>query len=333
MQSINLGRIAFRLLGPYVAGTAYDFNSVVTKDSAAYVWTSDTSGVSNDFSGAGPWKLLVAGFNYCGAYSSTAVYRNGSIVLSAGSAWLYIGTTDISGSAPDVTDSQRWVQIAAGVQYVTFGLSQIRPGMIVTVGARSYLSVSLYTSGGDYAELSNTYLWVCIAGGLRNTGEWAPSRQYFVGDLFVSSGAIREVTTAFVSGVTFSGSNSREFLSGVPSASGVPDGKVLATADGGYAWTDASSANATRLTSAATLAAGRTYLLDSSTGSFSVSLPASPVLGSMIHLIGGSSLETAPVDVAFNGTPYGGVLEDLRLDLACRLTLIYINATIGWSDN
>ena len=249
MQTINLGRLAFKVQGDHQPLNSYNFNSVVRKGAGAYVWSSQTPGNSTDFTGEGPWKLLVEGYTFEGAYEASVTYNPGVIVFHNGSCWLQVAPVSFSAVEPREAVNNQWQKLAVGWHYKPFvENTNVEAGQVSTVGGRTYLCLQS-SSGYTYDQLAG---WACIAGGMRLTGEWQPNTQYFVGDVFeVSGGEFREVTAAFVSGSLVQFSNSRSFLRNVPSAVGGTGTRVL-TADGDtYSWAVAKGGNATHLTASA----------------------------------------------------------------------------------
>lgn len=83
-----------------------------------------------------------------------------------------------------------------------------------------------------------------------------------------------------------------------------------------------------------TAAVNDRILLDSSGGSFTVTLPplADLVEGDLVQMIDvGSSLSTNTVTVARNSAKIVGATEDLTLDVdGAVITLLYTGSTYGW---
>lgn len=328
MQTINLGRLAFKMQGDHQPTSNYSFNSVVRKGAGSYVWSSQTPGNSTDFTGVGSWKLLVEGYTFAGAYDTYATYAPGVIVFHNGSCWLQVASVSFSAVEPREAVNNQWQKLAAGWHYAPFvENANVEAGQVSTVGGRTYLCLQS-SSGYTYAQLAD---WACIADGMRFTCVWQPNTQYFVGDVFEHvGGELREVTTAFVSSDLLTLDNSRSLLRSVPSAVGGTGTRVL-TADGDtYAWAVAKGGNATHITASAALVTGASYLCDTSGGSFTVTLPATPARGEAVKIVDGADFEANPLYIDFGGVPYEGVVDTLALDVSRNLELMYINPTIGW---
>ena len=72
------------------------------------------------------------------------------------------------------------------------------------------------------------------------------------------------------------------------------------------------------------------YLLDSSTGSFTVTLPASPTEGDQIELTDAADFSVNPVTIDFNGTTLYGTAQNIVLDQAdTTLEFMYRGGTWG----
>lgn len=327
MQTINLGRLAFKMQGEHQTHITYSFNSVVRKGAGSYVWSSPTPGNSTDFTGVGSWKLLVEGYTFAGAYEPSVTYAPGVLVFHNGSCWLQVAPVSFSATEPREAVNNQWRKLAVGWHYKPFvENTNVEAGQVSTVGGRTYLCLQS-SSGYTYAQLAS---WACIASGMRFTGMWTPNTQYVVGDVFDRSGELREVTTAFVSSDLPSHDNSRGLIRSVPSTYGGTGTRVLTAVGDTYSWAVAKGGNATHLTASAALVTGTSYLCDTSGGSFTVTLPAAPARGEAVKIVDGADFEANPLYIDFGGVPYEGVVDTLAIDVSRNLELMYINPTIGW---
>lgn len=78
----------------------------------------------------------------------------------------------------------------------------------------------------------------------------------------------------------------------------------------------------TTITSNTNLSVSTRYILDSSSGSFTVALPPSPSTGDWIDLLDGDNWVNNNVTVARNGNTIEGIADDLLLDVAG--TIVYL---------
>jgi len=92
---------------------------------------------------------------------------------------------------------------------------------------------------------------------------------------------------------------------------------------GGLLWSTISGAY--------TAEASRGYVLDSSGGAFTVTMPASPELGDSVGFAGNGDISTNNVTVDFNGNNMNGSADDLIIDLDyCYFELLYTGDATGW---
>lgn len=86
------------------------------------------------------------------------------------------------------------------------------------------------------------------------------------------------------------------------------------------------------LTANANLVAGERIFANSTSGSFTLTLPSSPVDGDTIQIIDvAGTFKINPVTVARNGEKIQNLTEDLVLNLNnAAVTMIYSGSTFGW---
>jgi len=83
--------------------------------------------------------------------------------------------------------------------------------------------------------------------------------------------------------------------------------------------------------SAYTASTGDRLLADTSAGAFTITLPASPAAGAYVEINDAKETwGTNNLTVARNGTNIDSLAEDLVCNIAAKISLTYINATIGW---
>jgi len=83
-----------------------------------------------------------------------------------------------------------------------------------------------------------------------------------------------------------------------------------------------------RVTTNYTAVSQNGIIADTSAGSFTVTLPASPVVGSYVVIADGSNFQTVNLIVARNGSTIEGISEDLVLDVGnIRVDLVYDGTT------
>ena len=85
----------------------------------------------------------------------------------------------------------------------------------------------------------------------------------------------------------------------------------------------------TRITSTTTLSANSQYIIDTSSGPFSVSLPATPVLGTVVVMTDGGNWNTNNLTVLRNGSTINGLAQDLTMNVR-EVTVFFIYDSATW---
>lgn len=84
------------------------------------------------------------------------------------------------------------------------------------------------------------------------------------------------------------------------------------------------------ISASSSLVSGYRYMVD--TGSITLTLPASPTVGTEIEICdGGADFSVSPVTIDRNGSNIGGLAANATLNTSNdRFMLIYMNGTYGW---
>ena len=115
---------------------------------------------------------------------------------------------------------------------------------------------------------------------------------------------------------------------GIQGASGIGGATGINGASGARGATGATGIVApwTRITSATTLSANAQYIIDTSGGSFQVTLPASPSVGNVVVIQDGANWTTYPLTILQNGSTIEGQADNLVLNVGGVLVyLLYID--------
>ena len=84
----------------------------------------------------------------------------------------------------------------------------------------------------------------------------------------------------------------------------------------------------TKISTTTTATANTQYLANTATGAFTLTLPASPSLGSVVIVTDGGDWSTNNLTVARNGSTIKGLSEDLIMDLAgAKIDFVYSGTT------
>lgn len=106
MATIDLGKLKFQWKGTYAGSTAYEKDDVVAYDGAAYVATADipASNTQNPYLNS-DFDVMVEGFNYDAAWSSSISYQKNDVVLYNAGLWIALQTTTV-GEIPSSASTQ-----------------------------------------------------------------------------------------------------------------------------------------------------------------------------------------------------------------------------------
>ena len=116
---------------------------------------------------------------------------------------------------------------------------------------------------------------------------------------------------------------------GIQGASGIGGATGINGASGARGATGATGIVApwTRITSATTLSANAQYIIDTSGGSFQVTLPASPTVGNVVVIQDGANWTTYPLTVLQNGSTIEGQATNLVLNVGGVLVYLLFDGT------
>ncbi len=182
MNLIDLGKIRYNWTGPYNAATAYELNDCVSFGGSAYVFIFPTLTAGIPVANVAYWSLMVQGWTFMGAYSSTATYQLGNTV--AYGSYLYVAMQVTTGNTPAI--GANWALFNTGVSAKgTYNAStNYLPNDIVQYGANLYLSLT----AGVGVLPTNPANWLLYLSGVRSAGIYAAATQYHLNDI-VSYGA------------------------------------------------------------------------------------------------------------------------------------------------
>ena len=103
---------------------------------------------------------------------------------------------------------------------------------------------------------------------------------------------------------------------------------------GNLSWTQMTGGGTTYASASANLSASAntSYILDTSSGNITVTLPGSPSFGQSIGIIDGTGNSNAnPITVYGNGSNIQGLSSNMTINTSrAAMTLVYYNASQGW---
>lgn len=185
MQTIDLGKLRFQMLGEWSAETFYEANDVIRYGGNLYVYIYAVKQAGNLPTNTARFALMMPGTVTKGIYSPGTAYRIGEAV-NFGSG-MYRALEDIeAGVAPDQAPA-RWLKISDSPSYRgewATGTSY-RLGELVTVGGSTYTCLSSHVASPLFA--TDAARWSVFMSGMRYRGIYTPGAVYQKDDL-VSNG-------------------------------------------------------------------------------------------------------------------------------------------------
>jgi hypothetical protein len=136
--------------------------------------------------------------------------------------------------------------------------------------------------------------------------------------------AVLKASFPGISGAATATHTEINYLVGVTSAIQTQFSALSAIVGEPYTWSSK--------TTTYTAVAGDALLCDTSGGAFTVTMPASPVVGNAVRIVDvAGTFDTAYLTVGRNGAKINGLSEDLILNIAeCSVIMVYTGATYGW---
>jgi len=148
-----------------------------------------------------------------------------------------------------------------------------------------------------------------------------------VGTIVGSTGATGLIGPTGFTGLTGStGASGPQGATGLTGATGI--GSTGATGDTGATGASGFDFNYNLVTSNITLETNNGYIFNTTTGSITVTLPASPTVGEFVNI----TLEYGGNDLIIerNGSNINGIADDLACDVSGNFSLIYVDNVVGW---
>lgn len=322
--------------GTYSAVKAYQKNDVVVYGGSIYIAKVDTTG--NPPTSATYWDRFVEGVSAKGVYNSSTAYVPGDLVAYGGS--LYQAKADNTNVNPTTTAT--WNKLVSGFanRGVWTTATQYATDEVVTFGGNTYIALLPHASTVFETDLTASK-WQKFNGGIRWRGLWATATSYQKDDVVRYGASVYIVNTSHTSSVfttDLSSANIAIFAQGsdfaVPNPALATNGQVVSIQDGAYVFADGKP-KVEVISSNTQAKDGYNYMLDSSLGSFTLTLPSVVTSGSRVSVADGTnSLQAYPVTVERNGSLINGMADNLEVNINnIQFTLTYINATTGWKVN
>jgi len=255
------------------------------------------------------WDVWMTGTSYLGLWSDKATYKPNDFVTEGST--LYRAKRDVAAGTL-TTNATYWEVTTTGTNYRGDWSANTLwfKNDIVNRGGQSFIAASRHAGGQTFAADLADGKWVRYTGGIRWRGGYAAATEYVQGDL-VTDGVSTFLATS-------------EFTS---SGNLIDDGDKWVM----YARGQAAPLPLTLQKAAFAAVRDGEYLIDTSLGSFNITLPAAPSAGDKITFIDATdSFVRNPPVLLRNGKNIENSADDLQLNRSVRITAIYTSPTQGW---
>lgn len=318
--------------GAYDGAVTYYLNDIVLYGANAYRSKSTQSATLP--TNAASWELVSTGFSYQGVWSSATAYTIGQTVSYGGS--LFQAKADNSNVNPTTTAT--WDKLVAGFKNRGDWATSTQYGIdeVVTYGGNTYISLLPHASTTFEADLTAAK-WQKFNSGVRWIGTWATATAYLKDDI-VKNGVSTYIVVSTHTSTTFAADLTAgklsEFAKGgdyvLPDVAGNAR-KALGSDGSGYMWQQGAGVWSTKSADYTAISTDR-LLCDTTNGAFTITLPASPVLGDWVQIVDAASkFDTNKLTVARNSSNIMALAENLDMDVKnVSVTLVYHGPTQGW---
>jgi hypothetical protein len=214
MAEFKLGRIRFVWKGPWVTGTDYIPDDVISYSGKTYICVvTHTAGTFNtDLTAATPrWDLMADGVSWRGDWTTLTAYAPGDIVRYGGTTYVCVtthtSTTTLEGSQ---TPTPVWEIFATSFDWkgVWSTTTVYKQNDVVKFGGYSYVCNTAHTSAalatGFYTDEAK---WDILNAGLDYKTTWTNATYYKKNDVVKYGADLWICTTAHTSSGTLNGSN------------------------------------------------------------------------------------------------------------------------------
>jgi hypothetical protein len=325
--------------GVYNNATSYVPGDVVAYAANIYIALVNVTGVLPS-SDPAKWQMYIGGLRSRGPWTTATSYTLNDVVMYGGSLYIALTNHTSTGFDADLT-AVKWQLYVGGFRSTGPWTTSTSYAFndVVVYGGNTYISQSNHVSTTFAADLA-AVKWVKFNSGIRYRGDWLAGTSYLVDDIAISNNSTYIATLDHTAGtfVTDLAANKWSVFAlgqaNVPTPIGQTDGLVIKTLSNAYVLGTVEPVIAV-ISSNTTAVKSATYMLNSTSGSFILTLPASPSPSDVVYIRDGAKyLQTYPVTVSRNGSKIDTYDEDLLLDVNdAQIILTYINSIIGWKLN
>jgi hypothetical protein len=247
MAEFKLGRIRFVWKGPWVTGSDYIPDDVISYSGKTYICVvTHTAGTFNsDLTAATPkWDLMSDGVSWSGDWTALTAYAPGDIVRYGGTTYICVTThTSTTTLEASQTPTPVWEILATGFSWkgAWATTTVYKKNDVVKFGGYSYVCNTAHTSNaaatGFYTDESK---WDILNAGLEYKTAWADATYYKKNDVVKFGADLWICTTAHTSSGTLNASNFSILVNGFQFEDSWTGGTSYQVGDivtyGGYAY-------------------------------------------------------------------------------------------------
>lgn len=320
--------------GEYSAVASYQPNDMVYYGPSLYIALQATTG--NAPSNATYWQRIVEGVSASGIYNGATAYNAGDLVAYGGN--IYSALQDTTGNLP--TNATYWVLFHTGIRSRGNWTTTTAYLMddVVTYGGSSYICLVGHTSATFATDLSSAK-WLKYNSGIRWRSTWVTATAYLVDDIVFASESsyicVEDHTSAALFATDEVAGKWQVLTLGTGSLpSGINHANHIlhsdGTATGGF-W-GYKTPIFTVKTTTYTAVAGEALLADTSTASFTITLPITPANNDSVYISDArGTFDAKPLTIARNGSSIQRLAEDMVVDTkGASFALVYNSTIASW---
>jgi hypothetical protein len=332
MARVNLGRIRTVFKGEWAAA-AYEVDDVVLYAGSAYTCIA-VAASGNDPTDTAFWIKSAGGIEFMGAWDTTVTYRVDQMVTFNGST--YMAIVAHSATQPTATGQTDWAVIVEGFKFEgAWDVSTVyQTNDVATFSGSTYIALVDHT--GVQPIIGGNASWAVFAGGFKFEGAWDTSTGYHINDIVTLNGS------SFIAVSDHTGTQPQAagnagwvlYASGGDIAAQTGNADKFLTTDGtGTSWgtVDSTFIDWSILTANTNAVSGAAYIINTTSASFSLTLPSSPSDNDYILINDGFGIfGTNSLTVVRSGNNISGLAEDLVCDVNYSSFRLTFKTSNGW---
>jgi len=177
--------ISFIWYGPFVYQNNYAINDVVYYDGSCYICTGNVTSSNYPNLATNSWQIMVDGVAFHGTYSTGTTYNINDIVMSGGSSYISLASSNVGQS---LANGSYWQLLAGGVNFTNSTHSTLnaylKGDVVTSSGGNDGIAGVLYiaiqnvpssSQSGTNVLLTDTAHWLQFGGTPGATGAQGPA--------------------------------------------------------------------------------------------------------------------------------------------------------------